>query len=63
MVILMDGVDNNYYNLELETIYKNFIHEFGNINGVFPVLKHFMYLWDEHLWESYSTYIETGKIL
>lgn len=52
MVISMDGEDNNYYNLELETIYKNFIHEFAHINGVFPVLKHFMYLWDEHLWES-----------
>jgi hypothetical protein len=50
-VILMDGVDN-YKNVELKTLYKNFICEFGHINGVSGVLKDFMYLWDEHVLKS-----------
>jgi hypothetical protein len=51
MVISMDGVDNDH-NMELKTIYIKFIDQFGHINGVFRVLKDFMYLWDENIWES-----------
>jgi hypothetical protein len=48
---LMDG-EENYHKLKLKTIYQNFIDEFGHINGISRVLKQFMYLWDEHVWES-----------
>ena len=51
MVISMDGVGNSH-KLELKRIYKNFILEFGHINGVISVLKQFMDLWDDHVWES-----------
>lgn len=44
--------EDSYHEQDLKTIYQDFIQEFNHINGVMGILKQFIYLWDENIWES-----------
>lgn len=50
-MIQMVGEDS-YPEQELKRIYQEFIQEFNHFNGVMDILKQFIYLWDENIWES-----------
>ncbi|AUB55258.1 hypothetical protein BK007_03995 [Methanobacterium subterraneum] len=44
---------------DLKTIYQEFINEFNHIYGVMGILKQFIYLWDENIWESlFNVYVK-----
>lgn len=44
--------ENSLPEQELKTIYQEFVNEFNHVEGVFNILKRFIYLWDENIWES-----------
>jgi hypothetical protein len=48
---LMVNFEENQDHYHLKDIYNDFNKEYGHIDGVYDVLKEFMYLWEENYWE------------